>query len=276
LRRTRWVILGVGLLLIVVLLRLNLGGGYSIADSSWFSFAAGHTSALLAGFFYGLFLIWRGISANIRRFTFPDIYQRFLIGLTAIILLLVIWGITGQRLTQIWSTAGGYVVAYFGLGLLTMAVVNLESLRSELSRHQEAAGGFKRRWLSMLVVIILAILGIGAALAGLFSGGGVQRLLHILSVAGGWLLKGLYYILLPVGYLIEGLIFVLRWLIALIRGSETPPQFEMPDLSDLTRAAEGQSPIHIPEGVILALKWGGLALLVGLILFFLSRALIRY
>jgi hypothetical protein len=237
--------------------------------------AAACTSQIIAGFLFGLYLTWRGITASRPKYYFHELYRQFIIGLTAIILLLIVWGISGSQLSSIWSSAGSYVVAYFGLGLLALAVISLESLRSKLLHHQEAAGAFQRRWLSMMVTLVLIIVGISGAISNIFYGGGVQKALHFLSVMGNWLLTALSYILLPAGLLAEGLIFIGRWLLSLLK-TGTKPKFEMPDLSDFKKAAEGQPPVHIPDALLLTLKWGGLALIIGIVVFLLARALIRY
>jgi hypothetical protein len=276
LKRVRLVVLPASLLLLVILLRVNVNDGYAIWNASWINYAANHLSEIIIGFFYGLFLIWRGISVGRQKHDFSDLYRKFLIGLVGLIILFVIWGVSGTQIKNMWSAAGTYVLVYFGIGLLMLAIANLVNLRSKLLHHQETAGAFSRRWLSMLVILILLILGISGLFSMIFSSSGVQKIIHFLSLLGNWLLIALQYILLPVGYLLEGLIFVFRWLISILRNETPPPEFNPPDLSDLQKMASGESPVHIPEGILLALKWGGLALVIGLVIFFLARTLVRY
>jgi hypothetical protein len=48
------------------------------------------------------------------------------------------------------------------------------------------------------------------------------------------------------------------------------------DISDLQKMTEEQSGLPIPAALIMALKWGAVIVIVGLVIFFLSRALMRY
>ncbi len=276
LRRLRFIILTGSLLLLILLLRLNINDGYNLWDGGWLKFAGEHILEIITGFFFGLYLIWRGIIVDRQKLEFSELYRKFLIGIVAFIILFVIWGISGTRMADIWLTAGSYVLAYFGIGLLMLAISNLVKLRTRLHHHQEAAGSFSRRWLSMLVLLILFILGVSGIFSTLFSSGGVQRIVHFLSILGNWLMIALQYILLPIGYLLEGLIIIARWLISLLRNETKPPEFLPPDMSDFEKIASGESLLHIPEGLLLALKWGSLAIVIGLVVFFLARALVKY
>lgn len=275
LNRTRWIVLSGSLLLLVIIIRWNLAGGYSLNDTGWFSYATGEVSRIVAAFFFGLYVTWRAISASRPKYYFNDLYRQFVIGLSATIILLIVWDMSGTQLSSIWSSAGSYVIAYFGLGLLALAVLSLEKLRTELVHHQEAASSFQRRWLSMIVTIILLILGVSGAISNIFFGNGIQKIVHFLGVAGNWLATGLAYLLLPLGFLAEILIYVGLWLKSLFN-PQTKPKLTIPDLSNLKKAAEGQSPVPIPETLLIVLKWVALALVIGLALYFIARTLMRY
>ena len=275
LKKVRAVVLPASFILLALIVRWSNGTGYSFADPGWFRYAGEHLSSLIAALIFGVFLIWRGIAAAPQKFGFDDLYRRFIIGMVFLVILLIVWGTVGA-VKNIWSAAGIYVILFFGTGLLALAVANLETLREELLKYREDTSSFGRRWLSMLAALILAILGLSIALASIFSTNIWSSLLHGLSILGDWLLVVLSYVLLPVGYLLEGLIYVFRWLISLLRSDQTPPQFNMPDLSDLQKAAEGQSPVQIPVWLILLLKWGGVIIVAGLVVFILGRMLVRY
>ena len=58
LKKIRWLVLSPVLLLLLVILRLNLSGGYSLQDTGWFSYAGANLSAILVGFFSEF--IWPG------------------------------------------------------------------------------------------------------------------------------------------------------------------------------------------------------------------------
>jgi len=269
------VVLPFGFILLFLLLRLNLGGGYSIWDTGWAGYASSHLWQIITGLIYGTILIWRGISVGGQNNTLGDIYRRFGIGLAGLVVLLIIWSVTGGQIRNIWSDAGIYTLLFFGAGLLSLAIANLDTLRKELISHQEAAASFSRRWISMLIILVLVILGLGIAIASIFSSDIASTVLHGLNVFGNWLLTALIYLLYPVGFLVAGLIYVFRWLISLLTGGEPPPPFEaegVPDLKDLTRE---QSPVQIPAALIETLKWLFVAAVFIMVIVFLARLITR-
>jgi hypothetical protein len=274
-KRARWIVISASLILLIILVRLDNGGGYSLWEGGWVNYAGTHLSAIITAFIFGFYIVWRGIAASQPKFTFSDLYRKFVIGIVGVVLVLIMWGFTADRDT-IWSSAGVYVIAFFGIGLLTLAIANLQALRAELLQHKEDISAFSRRWLSMLVILILAILGLSVVLASIFSNNIWGSIIGGLNHLVDWLFIALSYILLPLGYLIEAIIFVGKWLINLLSQNPQPLKMDMFDMSNLQKAAEGQPGVSIPTAVILALKWGFLVLIIGLVIFFLSRTLMRY
>jgi hypothetical protein len=275
-QKIRWVVLPSSLLFLLFLVRLNNGGGYGLWDGRWAAFANSHVPQLLSAFFLGIYFSWRGIASNRQGLSFSDLYRRFTIGVAALVILIVIWGLPKGGMRSSWSEIGAYLVLFFGVGLLSLALANLESLRNEFSKHQEASTAFSRRWISILLILVIAILGISVAVMGIFSSGFVGTLLHGLGVAANWLITGVAYLLYPVGLLVAGLYYVIQWLVNWLRGGAQPPKFVVPDFSDLQKQAEGQPTAHVPVILLFVLKWGLLLLLVAFLIFLLSRALVRF
>jgi hypothetical protein len=276
LKRVRLTILPFSFLLLGILVRLNLGGGYSIEDSSWFNYIGGNTSELAAASAFGIFIIWRGISAGQQDNSFTGLYRSFVIGLVAIILVLVMWRVGASPISSIWQSIGLEILLFFGCGLLALAISNLERLRIELLQHQEATSSFSRRWLSMLVILVLVILGVGIVMTGLLSQGTGSSIVHFLGNLGNWLLTGFLYLLYPLGFLVQILLWVARFILALIR-REPPPPLDPNSMggnvNDLFKdAGEG----GLPTALVQTLKWGSILIVSGLVIFFLSRMLSRY
>jgi hypothetical protein len=275
-KRVRWVVLPSVLLVLLFALRLNNGGGYSLWDVSWLAYASEHLPALVIAFVFGIYLIWRGITTSLQSLNFSDLYRKFITGVIGIILLLLIWGLAKSQMVGSWSLIGLYITLFFGLGLLSLALVNLESLRTELLKHQEASSAFTRRWISILLLLVVGILTIALVVSGIFSSNVVGTVLHGLGIFANWLLFVIGYLLYPVGLLAAVLYYVLRWIVNLLRGGTAPPPFNLPDYSDLQKQAEGQSTVHVPLAILLVLKWGLLILLAAFLIFLLTRALARY
>jgi hypothetical protein len=275
LKRVRLVVLPSSLVLLLLLLRLNLGGGYGLFDSGWAVYTAGHITELVIGMVFGVYLTWRGLSTGGEFNSFRVVYNHFLIGLGSLVCLLIIWGLTGGQVRTIGSSAGLYTILFFGTGLLALATANLEALRTELVQHQEAAAAFNRRWISLLVVLVLVILGIGIAFASIFSTNLAAAILHALGIFGDWLLTALIYLLYPVAFIASGFYYLARWILSLVRQEQTPQEMEGMNMQDWEKLAKGQTGVPIPEAVLLALKWGMVLLVVCLVIFFLARILVR-
>ena len=276
LRRVRSVVLTSSLILLIALVRLNLGGGYSIWDWHWTNYAATHLSAIITGFIFGIYFIWRGISIGGRSNTFSNLYPSFLVGLTGIIVLFVIWALSSAQKENIWSNAGIYAVTFFGVGLFSLALANLEKFRAELLQHKESGISFSRQWFSILVILVLVILGVSLAVAGIFSADILGTWLHFFSNLGGWLLTGLIYALYPVALVASLLYYVIRFLMNLLNHAPPPPPPQMTQPPDWQKFAQNQGPNSLPPALVLALKWGLIALVIVLVVFFLARALVRY
>ena len=158
LKWVRLVAVGFGLVLNLILLRLNLSGGYSLFDPGWINYAGKEINAIVIGLLAGVFLIWRGFNVDRQSKEFTSLYRQFVLGLAALIFLLIIFGFAGLDSKVVLSAVGLFAFSFFGLGLLTLAMVNLKTLQDELSHHQEAVTSFRRRWLSMLIMLIAMIL----------------------------------------------------------------------------------------------------------------------
>jgi hypothetical protein len=273
--RVRVVILPLTLLLLIVLIRWSLGGGYAIGDTNWFSYAANEMSAIIVAFLFGIYLIWRGISVGRQPNAFSDLYRRFIIGLAAVIVILILWGFAGEKQGDVWGSVGLEIILFFGSGLLALAIANLETLRIELQEHQEATSSFTRRWISMLVILVVAIIGLSTALVSIFSTNTAGTITHFLGNLWDWLVTGIIYLLYPIGFVAQVLIYVGQFLLKLF-GVNTPPPQEITGPIDWSKMMQGQQPSQIPEALLQILKWGAIIAVIGLIVFFLVRALTRY
>jgi hypothetical protein len=276
LTKVRWIIIPVSLLVLFFLIRLNLTGSAQIWNLNWFNYIARETSELVTASIFGIVIIWRGISAAQQDNSFSGLYHRFIFGLVAIILVLILWRFGISQITNIWQSIGLEVLFFFGCGLLAMAISNLERLRVELTQHQEATTSFSRRWVSMLILLVVAILVIGIVMTGLLSQDTGSTIVHFLGNLGHWLLTGLLYLLYPVGFVGQLLFWIAKWILALIR-REPPPPLDPNSLGGNlpeSWAKEGEG--ALPEALIQALKWGSILIVSGLVVFFLSRLLARY
>jgi len=275
-KRTQLTVIVASVVLLIVLVRVNFNGGYGYSNLSWFAFVNAHLFPVVVAMLAGFYFIWRGIAISRENSLFEDIYRKFMVGFGGIVFLLVVWGLSGLPVEGIFSTVGIYAVSFFGVGLLTMSITNLETLSRALSRHQESIAAFRRRWLSMLGVMILSIITIGILITSVFWHG---TLIHVLETMGRWLLVGITYLFYPVAFVATALYYIGMFFINLIAKKETT-ELNAIKLEDFKKIFEEDKDktqgFHLPPELLLALKWLLVAIVIGLIIFFLARILTGY
>ena len=278
LKWVRLVALGFDLALLLVLLRLNLSGDYALLDPAWLAYAGTEVYAVAIALAAGFYLIWRCFNVDRQAREFHSLYRHFVMGLAAFIFLLIIWGFAGLDSQIVFSIVGLFAFSYFGLGLLTLAMVNLKSLQAQFSHHQEVVTNFRRRWLSMLVILIAALLVVAVALGSFLNSNLANAILHGLAVTGDWLGDNIIYLFYPIGFIVQLLSYVLAYLIHLIRREQPsgPNNFNM---QEWINNLKDPNNVTTPDYLIILmtiLKWAAAALAAGLIIYFLWRSLRRY
>jgi hypothetical protein len=275
LRRIRLMTLVPGLLLLFLLVRLNLGGGFAIWDSGWAGYAASHLGELIISLVFGFCFVWRGITLSRQPGTFDDHNRSFQIGLAGIVILLIISGITGSRFPGVWSNVGIYAILFFSVGLLTLSLANLDALRIQLQQHQESTVSFHRQWLSLLIMLIIVILGLGIAAAVIISPRTASMIGGALSTLGYWLAEALKYLLYPIIFLAMLIFYGVKYLIGLIPYTQPNEPVTSNGTNVWDQLAQNPSSWQIPASITAILKWGALLLFIVLGIFFLSRLLKR-
>lgn len=274
----RVAILVSAVLALALAVRLQHGAGYLLWDMHWLEYVSAHTSVIIGALVFGVYVVWRGIVLGRETLAFDGLYRTFLIGLSGLVCLMVLWRIFGGRVfAGAPPVAGAYIAGYFLAALVALALSNFLAVQEEIKRRQEIPDYLARRWLTLLVGAALAIVLMGIGLASIVSFDLIAFLTQPLGVlADGLLLVVLYAIGFPLGIAVALLEFVLRFLVSLLRGSRTPEPFQPPDFSDMRRLTEGQQPRSLPPELLLLAKWGLVAALSALVLYLLARAVFRY
>jgi hypothetical protein len=275
LKKIRWVVIPASFVFLFLIIRLNLGGGLALFDADWFNFIGGKISDLVTACIFGVLIIWRGISSGQQDNSFSTIYRRFITGLVGIIFVLIVWRFSSELVSNIWHGVGLEILLFFGCGLLALAIANLERLRVELTQHQEATASFSRRWVTMLIIMVVGILGVGIILTGLLSQETGASIVHFLGMLGNWLLTGFLYLLYPVGFVVQVMLWIARYILALIR-REPPPPLDQENMGEMPEFMQGNGEGALPVALVQTLKWGSILIASGLVVFFLSRLLSRY
>ena len=276
-KRLRLVVFPAAIVLWLVLFRWSCGGGYGIFDTGWFGYVNTHVfQAVIAGL-SGLYFIWRGICISRQSNLFEDLYRQFVIGLVFIILLLLAWALSGLEDNGIWSTVGIYALSYFTIGMMMLALANLNSLSSVFASHQETVGAFRRRWSSMMLVLIILILVIAVALGSVFYTNIAATLRDVLGHVGEWLLIGLTWIFWPAAFIVTILVYVFQWLISFLTKGKEPELMEI-NLMEMARDIqdEERQSSQLPPVLITTLKWTVVSLVIAVAIYFIGRTLMRY
>ena len=83
-------------------------------DLGWIQYALEHQSPILGGLTLGAVLLWRGISAGRDDPSFDDLYRKFLVGLIALVLLLVLRSFVTEA-SEVVASTGYYILGFFSV-----------------------------------------------------------------------------------------------------------------------------------------------------------------
>ncbi len=279
LAETRIATISVGVISIILLTRLENGGGYAPWDIGWFDFASTIAVQLGASFLFGMFLVWRGITVAREELRTDYLYRNFMFGVASFIVLMVVWAASSgiQASHRVFTIVVPYVIGYFFMGLLGLGVSNFLSLRKGVGGKSKATDLFSRRWLLILLGVVTTVVLAGSLVASGISLNLVSLILNPLNVAAGWLAVAFLYVVgYPIGYFVEGLGWIIGIIINWIRSLSGAKPFESPEFSDFANNADKLRTGQVPEGIFNLVKWGLFLIAAGLVIYLLSRAIYRY
>jgi len=278
--RVRAVIIGGGLLFILIVLGVDFRTGYGFFSGPWFAYVGRTLGAtfsspgtIVAAIPALLYLWWRGIILGQTTSYFRDIYRTFILGMLALVALIIFWQISAasERFSSPGGEIGIYVMAFFFFGLIAIAVSHIYIMRSSMPK-EEAALTSVWRWLPIMLGVIGGMVLVGFGLASIFSPDIFNAIGRGFSAIGGFIGEIIGYILTPVFFIIEWLIRILKYILSLLQGEQAQSPFSgnmsNPDFPNVV-------PKEIPPWVQDAIKWFVVALIVGLVLFILAKAVSR-
>jgi hypothetical protein len=279
--RIRSVIIGGGLVVILLVLGVDYSAGYGFLSGRWFvhmgqALGATFTSpqTIVAAIPVLLYLWWRGIILGQTTSYFRDIYRSFLLGMVALIALVIIWQLSSvsERFTGPGTDIGWYVMAFFFFGLMAIAICHIYLMRSSMPK-EEAKLTSVWRWMPMILGVIGGMVLVGFGVASIFSPELFESIGRGFNAVVDFFSKILNYILIPFNYLFDFLFWVLRFLLNLIR--PTQPQ-QLGETGNMTLPGIGDIvPKELPPWVTEAVKWFVVALIIGLVIFILAKAVSR-
>ncbi len=275
-------IIACGIITVLIIIRAEYGAGHSLLSGEWFKYVATlmlssftHIIPMIVALALSFLVWWRGISLGRSRLDETDIYRYFLFGIAALVLVILVSGVTlGTRflfnVTSVWLHLAGF----FFFGLLAMALANLRSIQQKMA-FDGISPTLNRRWLSVLLVVIGGLVTSGIAAASVVSLDFVNFLTGALNTASDFLFRIISYIYLPIGYLIEWLYNVGMNLVRFFQG-ENPEPMRGNEFGEMLGRPEQVISQGLPPELVMALKWLFFALVAALIIFLLSKAVFRY
>ena len=197
--------MSISVALLLVLTRLENSGGYAFWDISWGSYAVNQLPALAAALGFGLILIWRGIAVGREQLGVEYLYRNFVISIVGFVVLMILWGLTigfdGNQ--KLFSALVPYLLGYFFVALMTLGISNFLSIRRGTYGRPGATDLFARRWLLVLLGVVLVVVLVGGLIGSTVSYNLVGVLSHGLTTLGDWLVTAVKYLIgYPIGYML--------------------------------------------------------------------------
>jgi hypothetical protein len=272
------------LLAVLIVTRVEYSDGFGIFDPRWFV----HVGRLVIGGYSHLspiclaipsaLLLWlRGVGLGRSNLFFENIYRYFTIGLIALIVLIISWSRDTQTLTM--SSTGIYIVGFFSFGLSSLALAKLKGTQ-EREKKEEGKAVFNGRWLSIIIIVIACIVLAGIGIASIFSTQFLSVIGVLFNILSGVLFKLFYYIsvvlLSIVGAALAISFAVVQFIINLLSGE---PVSNVNPLSGNATVPEqlkqSISRTASPE-IMTVVTWALVILVLGIIIFFLVRAMMKF
>lgn len=272
-------VIGTGAVMMFLVLRIDYSGGYGIFETGWY----GHIGQMLGATFSTpypavlallvlIYLWWRGIQLGRTVSYFGNIYRSFIIGMVALIILIVLWNLSGTAdMREQGPDIGFYVIAFFFFGLVALSVCHLYVMRRRMPARDAATSIW--RSLPIMLGVIGGIVVIGFAAASLMSPEFYNTIGSALGVVGDALYTAFNWVMERLNFIFEGIFWVIRWFLSLIRNTDRPEP-EEPGGGPFD-GIEGTG-AELPEAFTVAFKWVVIVLVIAVIIYILARAIQRY
>ena len=164
---------------------------------------------------------------------------------------MVVWagaqGLDAGR--RMFGALAPYILGYFFAALMGIGISNFLSLRKGLAGKPKATDLFARRWLLLLLGIVLGIVVVGAIIASGLSLNLMTLILQPLNTVAGWLaIAFLYVVGYPLGYLVEGLSWIAQLIINWLTSLVNAKPFESPEFGEFADNANKIQSGQVPKG----------------------------
>jgi hypothetical protein len=233
--------------------------------------AIGQLTTPVLGFILALYVWWRGVRLGSQTPGYADVESSFRWGIGRLAVFALVIAVTSRptSLPTLEAATTPYVVGFFFVSLLTLALGRLESLRTRYRRPH-----LNTQWLAVLIVVAGAVVLLALLLGQLVS---FDLLLvatrPLFDLLGTLLLLLIYAIVIPLAWVIEWVIYLLLSVLQ-VNGNRPPPEQLAPtDIDNILQRFFAEA---VPPEVQVVLKAAGAALLLGIALVIVARGLAHW
>lgn len=279
--KAQWVTGIAVVMLLLLVTRLENGGGYGLFDPEWIGFAAQNLvgsfpSSLHVTLGGSVYLWWRGYKLAQGKLDQEQVVHSFLVGLGGIISALLVWELATRSGQEFQATEGQSVfvtIIFFFSGLSALALSHILRVNAEVAQIERRGQPVASHWLLVLPAVVTGVLTLGWVISAIYSLDLWSPLVTMISLAGDGLSFLLYYALMPIVYLAVGFIYIFRWIAARL-GAGSQTTIQLPDLGALRAipqtTADAESPLWA-----LIVKWVLVLVVAAVLVYFLARLLLR-
>jgi len=231
----------------------------------------GQLSATAFAFALALYLWWRGVRVGSQTPGFSDVESAFRWGIGRLAAFALVMAISTRPslLPAVEAGTTPYVVGYFFVSLLTLALGRLESLRT-----RTRGPTLNTQWLAVLIVVAGIVVLLALLLGQLLSFDVlIVATRPLFDVLGIVLLVLLYLLVIPLSYVVQWIVYLV---LALLQPDPNRQPPRPPQPADIDNALQRFLSQQIPPELLVALKTLGAAMLVGLALLIVARSLARW
>jgi hypothetical protein len=275
-RRSQLTLIGLGVIVSLIAVRIDHFSAAGALD--WLPRTAeavagliGQPTAPAVALLLAVMAWRRGVQLGTDVPAFPDVENAFRWNIGALVVFALVLAVAVRPSQQplLEARATPFVVGSFFVGLLTMAIARLESLRTRTN-----ALALNTQWLGVLIAVAGLLILASLAVAQLLS---FDLLLSasrpLFDLLGRLVLLLLYVIIVPLAYVIELIVY---WLMQFFNlGGEGQPPEPM-QASDLEGFLERLFNQLLSPDAIAALKVLGALVLVAIALLLIGRAVARW
>ena len=272
-------IVGLGLIVVFISIRIEYGNGVDLFSLSWFNYIGkiildsfSNLSSIVLALPAAAFLWWRGMLIGRRR-DYNYIRSNLIYGVGSFVVLGLLWWVTIEQTTfNMAASIGPYIVGFLFFGLAGTAFSNLRNIQIRMPQGETRQVSYGR-WFPIVTSIVVTIIGLGGIVAmatSLDVAGFIKKLFGNLSgiyeTLLYWLSFPLKYILTPFEWLARKF---LEWLIKILGSKPLQPEGNQGQMDELPEIVPGIT----PENWLTIIKWALFIIVVVVVTVLIARSI---